>query len=556
MKVVIRFARIMLASAIFWHGLSAAQIPNPAPQPTAATYRIAGTVVNTIGGSPLARTLVTIRDVRNTKDFQWTVTSENGHFEFQRVNAAKYGMTGVKKGFIPAAYEQHEQYATAIVTGADVDTEHLILRLAPLAVLSGKVLDDVGEPVRQASIALYTENRRLGIDRVERASNDITDDQGFYEFTALTAGTYFLSVTANPWYALHPASSSQPNAPDITTSFDRSLDVAYLATYYKDTTDADDALPIPIRGGDRVEADIHLAPVPALHVLFNAPDNGQYGFPTPSLHRPTLDGEEYVQGLVTAMVSPGVYELTGVPAGRYTFRTGVSSPSGVVQNRDMEVDLTLDGQEVDGTKGEPTSSVKASVRIVGEDNPPTQISIRLRNSKLRVVGAQIVDQKGEVEFKDLTPSRYEVLAQGPRNAYSITSISGEDKTRPGHFLDVGAGSSLAVSLSVVEGSTTVEGFAKRSGKAAAGVMVVLVPQNPEANRELFRRDQSDLDGSFSLPNVIPGTYTACAIEDGWDLDWSTLGVITPYCERGSQKIVIEKKEGTVRLDAPVEVHPK
>ena len=103
---------------------------------------------------------------------------------------------------------------------------------------------------------------------------------------------------------------------------------------------------------------------------------------------------------------------------------------------------------------------------------------------------------------------------------------------------------------------TLEGIAKLAGKPVSGAMIVLVPKDSEADRELFRRDQSDLDGSFSLPNVIPGTYTACAIEDGWDLDWSTLGVITPYCERGSQKIVIEKKEGTVRLDAPVEVHPK
>jgi len=57
----------------------------------------------------------------------------------------------------------------------------------------------------------------------------------------------------------------------------------------------------------------------------------------------------------------------------------------------------------------------------------------------------------------------------------------------------------------------VEGVAQRSGKPAPAAMVVLVPDDPEANLELFRRDQSDLDGSFALAQVVPGTYTILAI---------------------------------------------
>ena len=68
----------------------------------------------------------------------------------------------------------------------------------------------------------------------------------------------------------------------------------------------------------------------------------------------------------------------------------------------------------------------------------------------------------------------------------------------GHILNVMAGSSLAVSFSLVGGEMTVEGFARRGGKAAPGAMVVLVPKDPDSHRDLFRRDQSDQDGSFSL----------------------------------------------------------
>jgi hypothetical protein len=87
-------------------------------------------------------------------------------------------------------------------------------------------------------------------------------------------------------------------------------------------------------------------------------------------------------------------------------------------------------------------------------------------------------------------------------------------------------------------------------------MIVLVPKNPEENRELFRRDQSDLDGSFSLRDVIPGSYTVCAIQDGWDLDWGKTGVIAHYCEHGQKVIVADRKQESMTLEEAVEVQPK
>ena len=87
-------------------------------------------------------------------------------------------------------------------------------------------------------------------------------------------------------------------------------------------------------------------------------------------------------------------------------------------------------------------------------------------------------------------------------------------------------------------------------------MIVLVPENPESNYQFFRRDQSDLDGSFSLRDVVPGTYTAIAIEDGWDLDWSSPGAIAHYATRGQKVIVRDGTRGSVTLSAPIEAQTK
>ena len=86
--------------------------------------------------------------------------------------------------------------------------------------------------------------------------------------------------------------------------------------------------------------------------------------------------------------------------------------------------------------------------------------------------------------------------------------------------------------------------------------MVLVPKYPEANRDLFRRDQSDMDGTFSLRGVIPGSYTVLAIENGWDLDWSQPGVIAAYLKRGRKIEVANQGGRPVTLAEPIEVQSK
>src|SRR6202035_5956064 len=134
-------------------------------------------------------------------------------------------------------------------------------------------------------------------------------------------------------------------------------------------------------------------------------------------------------------------------------------------------------------------------------------------------------------------------------------IAAERAEVSGHTLTVTAGSSPMVSLTLVGGATEVEGAVKREGKAFAGAMVVLVPNDPELDLSLFRRDQSDLDGTFTLHGVIPGSYTAIAIEDGWDLDWSKPAVISRYTAHG-QRLVVGSSPTSIQLANPLEVQPK
>jgi Carboxypeptidase regulatory-like domain len=513
-------------------------------------FAIAGTVVSSTMGAPLANARVSISDVRNPEQVQRLITTENGHFEFRGLKAAKFSLQGAKRGFLSAAYEQHEQFSTAIVTGAEYNTENLVLRLTPLAFLSGKIIDEFGDPVRTAQVSLYLKSTRAGISRVTLVGNDSTDDQGYYEFSALAPGDYFLSAAGKPWYAVHPALLSAPGGTNSPPNVARSLDVVYPTTFYNGATDADGAAPIAVNAGDRVQVDLHLNPLPSLHLIFRVPDQ-QQGFSMPMLHKRIFDSDS-VEPLSNSAqtISPGVWELTGVPAGRYMVTI---QQQGAQQS--SEVALRDDDQELDLSRGEPAARLKLKVSMPPGETLPKQLFLSLQNSRRQVVANNAVDAAGEVTFENISPGKYAVLVGSFAKPYSVARTSSQGIEITGHDVNITPGASLDLTVFLTGGVVTIEGVVKRGDKPAAGIMVALVPKDPESHREMFRRDQSDFDGTFQLRDVIPGSYTIVAVEDAWGFQWQQPGLLARYVQHGQNLTIGELMRGSVHLPDPVEVQP-
>ena len=514
-------------------------------------YQVSGTVVNRIGGHPLAGARVTVGDARHRESVVSMVTADDGRFVFH-VPAGKYSLGAEKRGFLPSSYKEHEQFSTAIVTGTGFDTESLVLQLAPNPVLKGKVIDEAGEPVRDATVIVLRESHQSGISQIRPTLQVKTDDQGTYEATPLDEGTYFVSVQAKPWYAVHgiPVRTGDTTVPSMV---DPSLDVAYPITYYGDTTEADEATPIPIRGGAKVEADIHLTPAASLHLIVHVANNGTNGYSMPMIQEQSFDGMEHIQPAQVTQLSPGVFEITGIPAGHYTLRQ-VGGPQRQT-NEPTEVELSPTNSEIDMTSGSPTSAVKAKIQMADGSQLPVPLRVAMRNSKGRVAAIRPVSAEGEATFTNISAGQYEFRAASPNKPYAVT-VATANGASTGNKLDVSSGSPVEVTLSLVGGEITVEGVAEKSGKPFSGAMVVLVPQDPELKHEYFRRDQSDMDGTFSLLQAFPGNYTVIAIENGWDLDWGKPEVLAQYTRRGQSITVLSQGRGSIKLAQPVEVQPK
>jgi hypothetical protein len=538
------FVFALVACLSFGQNATPSQTTPPAVVSTAAaSYRIAGRTVSAADGHPLQGATVLIVNTKTQQQVASTLAGEDGTFAFMDLPADKYSLQAVKTGYLASAYDQHENYSTAIVTGAGLNTDSLVLRVTPAAILSGRVTDEAGDPVRGATVTLYLENRDEGRTRVTQFRNAPTDDLGAYEIVSLPPGTYFISAKGTPWYAVHPQLRNSANAVGLIGSVDPSLDVAYPTTFYADAIGADGATSIHVRGGEQVNIDLHLRPLPAVALTLHAAPGQQGVSASLQLQESVFDQSEVFYGQMQFVDSD--VSIVGVPPGHYVLNQVNQSTGGIAKS--TMIDLTRGAVDTDATSGEDSGGIK--LKLEGENgvNLPPGMLVSLRSKEAGIVASQPVNDKGVAEFGGLTPGNYHFFLSGGDQQYHVARTALVGGKTSSNTVRVAPGTTVSVTVTVAAGSVAVEGFATKEGKPAAGVMIVLIPSDVNDNVELFRRDQSDLDGSFLLPNVIPGKYTAVAIENGWELEWGKPEVLAQYLPKGVSVAISSSKRGSIHL---------
>jgi hypothetical protein len=537
--------------------------PAPAHSPV---YRIAGTVVNAVTGEPLPRALAALLSSENRHTVASVACDSDGRFAFEGLPAGKYSLTASKRGYLTAFYNEHEHYSSAIVTGDGQQTEDLTLRLNPDASLQVDVTDEAGDPVEKATIHVFMRQHGYGVgERIISIANSITDEEGSRHIYSLPPGDYFVAVTARPWYAMHgpatPVSSAEGK------NVNPVLDVAYPVTYFDSVTDEAAATPIVLAAGARERVSITLHPLPALHVYVPVPEGRENALPPPKLRQPIFGTAFSPENFgVPLSIEKGMAEFVGVPPGHYELQQG--DPPRIA---DLNASAS---QQVLSTAGTPTAAIHVTLRNANGSVLPDKLQLALNwadpaHPRTRIVAAC---DKDEASFEAVPPGVYEllVLSEDENWLYPVASIAADGQTRPRNKITV-SDHPLSLTVTLNPSDTLVEGFVKKAGvpgdrsivagvekssKGLAGVMVVLVPNDPANHLDLFRLDQSDSDGSFALRGVAPGHYTVVAIEDGWGLEWARPEVIGRYLSGGIAVTVTERSGKLVRLSEAVPVESR
>jgi hypothetical protein len=540
-----RFNRIFCLAAQAWLVLLC-----PVMRGQGLSFHVSGMAINAQTSAPLAQVRILLADTHESKRVFSALTGEDGRFDFTAVPAGKFSLSGAKRGFVHTGYDQHRQFNTAIVTGPGLMSENLLLRLSPVAAVSGTIYDESGEPVRDAEVLLFS---KIASGPGNRQKRTRTDDEGYYEFPAVEPGSYFLSALAQPWYAVHPPSRDS-SGQKLKNNVNPALDVAYISTFYDSTTERAEATPVILKSSEHRQIDIHLNPVPALHVLFRASAASDADPYMPILRPQQLEGLSFVTGMGFQGAGPGLTEAVGVPPGKYIVRRIHHSSGGTGSSviKEMEVDLQNDGQEITLSSSSTPFTVKVSMKFASGKSLPALLYVTLISSD-RQAAREKTDQNGVATLTVSDSGKCSAFVNSGAQAFSILhAFVGKQEVSPEAIpLDPSSGE---ITLVLADSTTTIRGFVKRGGQAVAGAMVMLVSSN--ARSDFLRRDQTDSDGSFALHDVMAGTYKVMALENAWAEPWPQADDVRGRSRQVQTITVKENSDASIELSAPVEVQPR
>jgi hypothetical protein len=532
---------------------------------TTKSFRISGVVVNSLNGSPVQRCHLTASPAGRIRtptriflrpqplgENVSTDTDAQGRFSLTLPGAGSWALRANAQGYATQAYEEHEGYSTAIVLTEQAPAMELRFRLLPEASVTGTVFDEAGEPVRTAHVSLFRVPSPGPDGKVlpmMMRSSVMTDDRGYYEFADLPEGDYKVMVQARPWYAasahIDRGTAPAPNSGGPSGSaLDPSLDVAYPVTWYPGRDDQAEAEILVLHAGDGIEANFRLLPVPAAHLRIMVPPNQTtsddrrvaYSHPIIESVSPG-SGPAGVVGSDITMVQ-GQAHIDGLAPGLYRVRLqGQESRTALVrvtgsaaqtldfnepsQFAELNITIHLDGAVGDESSVQVNLIDTATGQHVGNffGNRPSQ---RGRQEQERPVDRTV----------QIPPGRYEVVLAGQPDLY-LAGMTAQSAEVEGRYLKI-TGGNPTLTLHVARGKASVGGFVKSGDQPVPGAMVMLVPAGlgDPKSMTVLTRDQTNTDGSFNLPQVIPGQYILLAIDHGWQINWKDPSTLNRYLIHG------------------------
>jgi hypothetical protein len=542
----------------------------PKQSSDATHYEITGIVISSAGGGPVPHCHLTPilvgrggamgRGGFGNRQFpaqnNGSDCDARGHFTVSLPSAGSWRLTASARGFVSQAFDEHQNYSSAIVLTAEAPTKDIEFRLSPEASIAGLVLDEAGEPVRNAQIMLQNVPppspggpQPVGATR----GGARTDDRGMYELANLSPGEYRLSVHAVPWYTVGPQTV---RVASTDTSLDPSLDFAYPLTWFPGVSDPSLAETIVLHAGDTRQADFHLVPIPSIHLRIVTPPrvvtNGPNTSAVPMI--PIVQqigagggGQNFVQ-VTTRFDQQGQVDVGGLTPGVYQVRLAGPNQEGhsalveVTANSTRTVDLSAPSRDMaritlrfdgvgDSDSG-PGQGRNGGVQVTLIDMDTQRGSFSSNGSEGGGLGRRDQRDPSADRIIEVPPGRYEVVLNGRPNIF-LTGLTAKGAETAGRYVTVGAGEST-LTVHVASGRANLSGTATLEGKPSVGAMVLLVPITIEDTNSItvLLRDQTNTDGSFDLANIIPGQYILVAIDHGWQINWGDRSTLRRYLMQG------------------------
>ncbi len=462
-----------------------------------------GNAASTATGAGLRKAYILLSPVSGRGSAYSAVTSDQGTFTIENVAPGNYRLNAECTGFLNAdAGKELRLLAGQNLAGIEI-------KLIPQAVLSGRVLDQDGDPWPHASVSLFHSVWKKGRKHIESANFDGSsevDDRGEFRLSGLAPGRYYVFVEPDlGWEKQHH--------PDV----DNQPAIRQQPTWYPSARDVESSAPLSVNVGQQLNGvEIRLCRGAGSKLRIRGKLAGLKGLPAlpgePTWAGPRISavggGHSYSGGIQP----DGSFEIAGVTSGAYeiwvaqgfTGSTVLGRAAVQVDDRDLE-NVSIELQAPQTLHG--TVRIEAS----GASKPP-RVSFSLEEVDHPGFEPFIAPKDdGSFDVADLGLGQYRVFFPEPvlRNAYLKLIRYGNAESHDGTFTLASYGVPLELVFSTL--GARLSGIV--NGKEATP-QVVLIPDTPDtARRECDTRVAVfDQNRVFTIESIPPGSYKLYAFE--------------------------------------------
>ncbi len=336
----------------------------PAPAGTAV---LRGTVVASDTGTPVRRALVRAMSA-DPPDNAVAATDDQGRFEIRELVGGRYSLTASKAGFVTLGYGQRRpnEGGTQVELAPGQVVEKLAIGLPRGGVVTGRVVDDAGEPLAEARVQVLRSQFMPGGRRMLPAGGgDTTDDQGAFRIYGLMPGDYVVSATVRNDTGV----MTMPNQRLMS-----GVEQGFAPTYYPGTPSLSDAQRISVGAGQEVSGiTFGMTPTRVARISGRV-IGGTAGNADGSFVMLMPDEAMGMGGMLPgSMVQrDGTFVVNAVPPGRYTLRVQPrgSDPDGLAGS----VSVVAAGLDLDNVVIALQKPGTLAGRIEFEGGPPAGLA--------------------------------------------------------------------------------------------------------------------------------------------------------------------------------------
>ncbi|HET9219418.1 MAG TPA: carboxypeptidase-like regulatory domain-containing protein [Terriglobia bacterium] len=479
-------------------------------------------------------------------------TDAEGKFAFKNLAAGTYRVMAVANGFVRQEYGQRSQngQGTPIVLAANQNMKEIALRLTPAGTVSGRILDENGQPALGIPVQLLRQTYNVTGRTYQAVGTTAADDRGQYRLFGVPPGRYYLNIGNPPG----PIRMVAPAGVGVIGG-QLAGGTAYAFSYFPGVADASQAVMIEVKSGQEVSFDMTARRQQTYRVRGTLLDSRTGQPPAGNVqvmlgYRTPMGGAGSFSSGRNYDPATGRFELLNVIPGQYVVQaqiqeampTPVTSPQQIeerlaaqamqpsgrapitVTDRDVEnVAITLNTATT--LTGKIAVEGQALSTLTGIDR--IRVNLRAAQDGIPVVSAgqqpapAVIGADGTFRIVGMREGEFTAQVAALPPGFYVKSIQygGSDiLNNPFRFSGSASGS---VDVIVRPGSARVSGVVTDArSQIAPGVQAVLVPEQ-RTRTDLYRTATTDQTGRFNFTNVTPGQYRIfCweAFEPGMQFD--------------------------------------